>query len=122
MVLGAAVATRYALHIGLEVIAERTFALAQYARQQLGQLPSGRVLDEGANCCGIVTAHFPQVQPQWLMAELRARRIHTSISTRHAALIDFDHKGVDWALRISPHYYNTEAEIDACVAALRQLL
>lgn len=122
LVLGAAVATRYALHIGLEVIAERTFALAQYARQQLGQLPSGRVLDEGANCCGIVTAHFPQVQPQWLLAELRARRIHTSISTRHAALIDFDHKGVDWALRISPHYYNTEAEIDACVAALRQLL
>jgi selenocysteine lyase/cysteine desulfurase len=28
-------------------------------------------------------------------------------------------KGVTWALRISPHYYNTEAELDAMLSVLR---
>ena len=33
---------------------------------------------------------------------------------------DFAEKHVDSALRLSPHYYNTEAEVDAAVEALRE--
>jgi selenocysteine lyase/cysteine desulfurase len=33
-----------------------------------------------------------------------------------------DEKGVEGALRISPHYYNTEDEVDALVEALRELV
>jgi selenocysteine lyase/cysteine desulfurase len=27
-------------------------------------------------------------------------------------LIDFQKKGIDWAIRLSPHYFNTMDEID----------
>ncbi len=36
-------------------------------------------------------------------------------------MLDYDRKGVDGALRISPHYFNTEAEIDALLGALAEL-
>jgi selenocysteine lyase/cysteine desulfurase len=38
------------------------------------------------------------------------------------AVIDYDEKGVTASLRISPHYYNTEEEIDQTVSAIRELL
>jgi selenocysteine lyase/cysteine desulfurase len=37
-------------------------------------------------------------------------------------VIDMDEKGARSAIRISPHYYNTAAEIDTAVAALGELL
>ncbi len=52
------------------------------------------------------------------MAKLKAENINCRRSPRVAAQIDFSKKGVDWALRISPHYYNTEQEIQHCAAVL----
>ena len=49
-------------------------------------------------------------------AELEQRGINTGVSTRAYAVIDFDDKGVDWVLRVSPHYYNTEEEIESAGA------
>ena len=40
----------------------------------------------------------------------------------HNKKIDFDAKGVTGALRISPHYYNTESEIDGAIEALADLV
>ena len=53
---------------------------------------------------------------------LRKRRINTSAQIRVYAVIDYDEKGVAASLRISPHYYNTEEEIDQTVSAIRDLL
>jgi selenocysteine lyase/cysteine desulfurase len=38
------------------------------------------------------------------------------------AVIDYDDKGVTASLRMSPHYYNTEEEIDQTVSVIRELL
>jgi selenocysteine lyase/cysteine desulfurase len=56
------------------------------------------------------------------MRVLRERRINTTAQIREHALIDYDHKGVAASLRLSPHYYNTEAEIDLAVETLREVL
>ena len=53
---------------------------------------------------------------------LRARGINTSSPDRDDAVIDMDEKGAGSAIRISPHYYNTAAEIDTAVEALAELL
>jgi selenocysteine lyase/cysteine desulfurase len=53
---------------------------------------------------------------------LRERGINTSAIERAYAILDMDEKGVEGALRISPHYYNTEEEVDALVEALRELV
>ena len=57
-----------------------------------------------------------------LVHSLRAEGINTSLSLRDYAVLDFDDKGVEAAVRISPHYYNTEEEIGAVVAAVAGLL
>jgi selenocysteine lyase/cysteine desulfurase len=53
---------------------------------------------------------------------LRARGINTSSPGRDDAVIDMDEKRATSAIRLSPHYYNTAAEIDTAVEALAELL
>ena len=52
---------------------------------------------------------------------LRRRGINSSVSERQHALYDFTQKGVESALRLSPHYYNTEDEVDEVAAAIEEL-
>ncbi|PYQ57954.1 MAG: aminotransferase, partial [Acidobacteria bacterium] len=51
--------------------------------------------------------------------KLHKRHINTSATFRQWAIIDMDDKHVRSALRISPHYYNTEQELDALIDALQ---
>jgi selenocysteine lyase/cysteine desulfurase len=60
--------------------------------------------------------------PAELVDALRARGVNTSAQTRVSAVIDYDDKGVAATLRLSPHYYNTEEEIDQGVTILRDIL
>lgn len=55
------------------------------------------------------------------MEKLYAANINCRISPLVAAQIDFSRKGVDWALRVSPHYYNTEEEIGRLVEVLAKI-
>lgn len=123
LVLGAAEAHRYALRVGLSAIAQRNAELCAYLRQRLGALPSVRLLDEGEHLSSIVTLFSDRKPAEAINAALSAGRINTSLSTHGAAILDYDRKGMTTAaLRISPHYYNTEAEIDTLVAALEPIL
>jgi selenocysteine lyase/cysteine desulfurase len=56
------------------------------------------------------------------MRTLRARSINTTAQIRAYAVIDYDAKGVDASLRLSPHYFNTEDEIDRALAELEDVL
>ena len=53
---------------------------------------------------------------------LRVRGINTGSADRTDAVLDMDEKRVTSVLRLSPHYYNTEAELDGAVAAIKELL
>jgi len=53
---------------------------------------------------------------------LRERGINTSSQSRIDAVIDYDAKGVDGALRMSPHYYNDESDLDSLIAALSEIV
>jgi selenocysteine lyase/cysteine desulfurase len=116
--LGAAEAARYALEIGLANIETRVKHLADYTRARLSELPRVRVLDQGTNLCGIVTASADHWSGKELLSYLNAAHINCRGSDPMVAQIDFPRKGVQWALRVSPHYYNTEAEIDIFVQHL----
>lgn len=118
LVLGFGAAVRYALEVGLDVARDRARALAERTREALAATPGVDVLDHGPELCAIVTARVRGQRPGDLVAALREERIHTSELTREAAVLDFDHRGVEGALRVSPHYYNTPDEVDAFVQAL----
>ena len=119
LVLGSKVAVEYALEVGLQQIEARVKALSDFTRQGLRELPGVEVLDKGEQLCGIVTAHSTAWEPKALLQKLSTQSINCRISSLHVAQIDFPRKGVEWALRISPHYYNTEAEILRAIEVLR---
>ena len=56
-----------------------------------------------------------------IVDELHRRGINTTLSARTVGVIDFAEKHVDGAVRVSPHYYNTEHEVDAAVSAVREI-
>jgi selenocysteine lyase/cysteine desulfurase len=118
LIVGAAAAATYALTTDLAWIEQRVTYLADYTRQRLAGLPGVQVLDRGRRRSGITTSHHPAWDQHRIVAQLRAQDIHTLTTTIGSAQIDFGRKGVTWALRISPHYYNTTDEIDIAVAAL----
>jgi selenocysteine lyase/cysteine desulfurase len=120
-VLGAAAAAHYALAVGIDAIAERTPALGSALRDRLAELDGVRVLDRGRERCAIVTFTLEGWKSDELADELRRRRINSSVSAREHALYDFTDKGVEACVRMSPHYYNTEQEVDDVVDLLREL-
>lgn len=119
LILGSKAAAEYALDIGLDWIETQVRRTADLARRRLEELPGVRVLDRSNDRCGIVTAHCPDWEPQPLVEYLWSKRINARISPIYVARIDFPKKGVEWVLRVSPHYYNTVEEIDQLIDALR---
>jgi selenocysteine lyase/cysteine desulfurase len=122
LVLGMGAAARYASGIGVERCGARAAALAARARERLAALPGARVLDRGARLSAIVAVAFAGRDAHDLVRALRERRIHTSALARESAVIHMDAAGAESALRVSPHYYNTEGEVDAEVEALSEVV
>jgi selenocysteine lyase/cysteine desulfurase len=120
-VLGAGAAARYALGVGVDAIAERAPALGRRLRDGLAGIDGVRVLDRGPELCAIVTFTVAGKPSEVLKHELAARRINSAVSLREYALYDFTEKAVEDCVRLSPHYYNTEQEVDDVVAAVREL-
>ena len=119
--LGLGAAARYALEVGMEPASARACALAAYARTALAALDGVRVLDHGRNLAAIVTAEVKGMDARAVVAKLRVRGINTNASLRAYAVIDMDQKRAASAVRISPHYYNTEQEVDQAVEAIREI-
>lgn len=120
-VLGCAAAVRYALAVGLDPISRRTPALASRLRAGLREIPGVRVLDRGRQQAALVTFAVEGWAPEEFKAAMDQRRINSALSFREFAQFDFGDKEVEWCLRLSPHYYNTESEVDDVVATVREL-
>ena len=118
LVRATGVAARYAMDLGLEPIRERAWGLAARARELLSEMRGVHVLDRGAVLGATVSASVDGWAPEDLVRELRLRGVNTSGQSRSDAVIDYDTKGVEGALRVSPHYFNTEDELEALVAGL----
>jgi len=120
LLLGSKEAIKYALNIGIDKIEDRVRYLAGYLRDNLRDYKKLRLLDRGDDLCGIITLSIKNKTAEEIRVLLDNNNINTSISYREYAVIDFDEKGVDWALRISPHYYNTIEEIVQFISILKQ--
>ncbi|HMI65537.1 MAG TPA: aminotransferase class V-fold PLP-dependent enzyme, partial [Cyclobacteriaceae bacterium] len=119
---GAKSALDYALSVGLADIQSKNRILCERFRLGVGTIPGLALLDLGKQQSSIITVRIPRWQPKDLLEALRKQNINTSISYRIFALIDFEKKGVDWALRVSPHYFNTEEEIDLLLNSVREMV
>jgi selenocysteine lyase/cysteine desulfurase len=121
LVLGLGEAARYALDVGIERGGTRARQLAAILRDKLKAIPGVRVLDRGDQLAALVTVEVAGWDATELSKLLRKRGINTSASIRAYAVIDMDEKRAASALRLSPHYYNTEDELASAVEALRSV-
>jgi selenocysteine lyase/cysteine desulfurase len=120
LVLGLGEAARYASAIGMNVITPRVQQLAARLRTKLQALEHVRVLDRGNELCGIVTAEVAGYDARDVAKRLRDEAINVSATLREYAVLDMDAKHAQTAVRLSPHYYNTDLEINIAVSALEE--
>lgn len=119
LVLGMGEAARYAIEVGVERGGRRARELAAVLRSKLSGIGGLRLLDRGRDLAALVTIEVAGWDARELSKLLRTRGINSSASLRAYAVIDMDEKGAATALRLSPHYYNTEEEIDRVVDELK---
>jgi len=117
--LGAAV--DYAMGVGIETTAVRIADLAARLRNGLESLDRVAVHDKGARRGGIVTFTVDGIDATSVHAQLLARRINTSTSGPDRARLDLEPRGLPTVIRASTHYYNSEDEIDAVIAAVDEV-
>lgn len=117
--LGAAI--DYALEVGIETTSARIVELGARLRAGLESLDRAAVHDKGAQRGGIVTFTVDGVEADSIKTQLQAKGINTSTSTPERARFDLGARGLPAVVRASVHYYNSEDEIDAAVAAVDEV-
>lgn len=94
--------------IGLDQIEHRVLSLAGTIRQEICRL-GGESIDMPATGLPsqIVMMRLPGLESSAIARQLEEKRIHVSIRRAY--------------MRISPHFYNNEEDVDALLTALKQL-
>ena len=113
--IGLGVAIDHALDIGIDAIAERVVHLGERLRTALGAVDGIAIHDGGTERSGIVTFTSARTDPSTVAAAARAAGINVSMSEAPWARLDMAAPNPGAVVRASPHYYNTEAELDRLV-------
>jgi selenocysteine lyase/cysteine desulfurase len=120
-ILGLGAAARQALDIGLDRIGKRCFALGAQLRTNLAAVERVTVHDLGREQCAIVTARVAGVDTGTVADELSRAGINVSTTVAEHTQFDAEVRDVHPLVRFSPHYYNTEAEIDRATDVVASL-
>ncbi len=117
--IGLGVAVDYALAVGLDSIRERCKKLADQLRHQLSEVKGMTVHDIGVNKAAIVSFSKEGTEAGRLADRLSVQQINVSVTDRGSTFLDMQGRGLENIVRASPHYYNTEEEIERLVRAVR---
>ncbi|WSK02300.1 aminotransferase class V-fold PLP-dependent enzyme (plasmid) [Streptomyces sp. NBC_01320] len=120
-VLGLSAAVQQALDLGMDEIGRRALALGAYLRDRLDAVPGITTYDLGRQRCAIVTCKIDNMATADVAAALAGHGINVSTTNPAETQFDTEDRDVHPLVRLSPHYYNTEAEIDRAVGVLTEL-
>jgi cysteine desulfurase / selenocysteine lyase len=116
--LGLGVAIDHALELGLDPIARRVSTLAERLRGELGSIDGVEIHDGGSRRAGIVTFTAAGASAEEVKAAASSAGINVSVSGASFARLDMNDPTTTSVVRASPHYYNTDAELDRLVATV----
>lgn len=121
--VGFTLAIEHALSLSMQEVERRVCELSARLRAALGAIPGVEVTDVGARLCGIVTFQVEGVPAKEAKTALKARNFDVSVAAAAggAPRVWFDRRGLTAVVRASPHYYNTEREVDELAAAVAEL-
>lgn len=114
-------AIRYINQQGIANIESRNKEISNNVRAQLNLIDGVEVLDRGDQKSNIITFIKEGVTMEAFNQAFQSAKILCGFSMRFSALIDFDKKGHEWAVRYSPHYFNTDEELHKAVEEIREV-
>lgn len=114
-------AAEYLEELGQPALEERELELTRQAAQRLAELPGVSVLGSPHTRCGAVSIVHAKLSSYDLGQMLDAQGVATR-SGRHCAIPAMRQLGAESALRVSPAFYNTSAEIEACASSLERAI
>jgi selenocysteine lyase/cysteine desulfurase len=91
-------------------------------RTTLAGVPDVDLVAPGTQQSGILSFRHPDVPAGTIVARLAEQRINAWKIVGHHTPLYMAERGVDTAVRVSTHYYNTVDEIDRFGGALREIL
>ncbi len=95
--------------------------LADEFRADLQAIPRVTVQDTAPNRCGIVTFTVDGIKPAAVVAKAAENEASINASSATWATLDMTAKSLDQVVRVSPHYYNTAAELARVLDAVQSL-
>ena len=116
--LGLAEAIHYANELGMDNIYSYNQQLNLYLKEKLLSIPDIQLFDKGHELSSLFTLRKKGHTLKSLSKRLSDHNVFFSIANKNSAIIDFGKKGIDWAIRISPHYFNTMEEADQLIDIL----
>jgi len=112
LVQGMTEALRYLQSVGIENIELQNKKIASRLRENLAAIAGITLYDRGSTQCNIITFRKAGKTQADFQEHFLQHQVYYGISQKAQGQIDFEKKGIDWAVRLSPHYFNTEEEMD----------
>ena len=121
--IGLGEAITYAEEIGIDLIHERVQLLARLSRKLLSEVKNVKVRDIGTEQCGIISFSTEvKKDPKEIIDQMSEAGFTIGLVEPESTLIDSQKRNLPTLLRMAPHYYNTEEEIEKAVKQISLLL
>lgn len=120
--IGLGAAVDYALGWGIERTYARMHRLAADLRKDLVSMPGVVLHDRGREQCGSIALSFEGWGDFEIRDALNNAGINTWVCLDNAACADMQRRGLSTLLRVSPHYYNSEQELERFCTVLEDVL
>jgi selenocysteine lyase/cysteine desulfurase len=121
-VLGLGAAVDQALDLGLDEIGKRNAELGDRMRGLLDDTPGVTLYDLGRQQCAIVTAKVDGVESEHVVARLADSGVNVTRTEPLDQQFDTEDRNPPPLVRFSPHYYNTEDELEHAAALVGALV
>ena len=113
----------YAEEIGIDLIYERVQLLARLNRKLLSEVKNIQLRDIGTEQCGIISFSIEgKKDPKKIVDQMSEAGFAIGLVEPESTLIDSERRNLPTLLRMAPHYYNTEEEIEKTVKQISLLL
>jgi selenocysteine lyase/cysteine desulfurase len=120
--LGLGVAIDYALDIGIGPIEARCRLLAKRLRTGLAAIGGIEIRDLGRTPAAIVSFTVEGHEAPAVVSDAAVAGITIGVSNPSSTRLDAEARALPPIVRASPHYYNTEAEIDRLIEHVSGLM
>lgn len=119
--LGFASAIQYLLDLGVDKATGQIAANAAYLREKLPTIKGVTVECPAGATSAIITLNKEGLTPSHIKSRLEAQSIGVQIASVVHTRLDLEPRGIESAVRVSPHYYTSQSDMDGFLNALEAL-